>query len=156
MIPRRPGWRVLAASCLLCSMVAAAETVYRCDNRYSQSPCNDAHVKEKVLNIDDSRDAAQKAATDAATRKSEHLAQQLEQARLQQEFAAPRPSKATARSKTATKKPKPTQDQLLVIHPKRPKLAAHKPKDFTARVPEALPSKGHTSKAQAAAPVASR
>lgn len=72
---------------LLCSLwiaAASAQTIYRCANTYSQTPCSGGHT----LTIDDSRTAAQKAQTDAATLQTRQLAVQLERERVAQEKAA--------------------------------------------------------------------
>jgi CDGSH-type Zn-finger protein len=78
-------------SCVLASLLyglwtvaASAQTIYRCGNSYSQTPCSGGHT----LAIDDSRTAAQKSQTDAATVQTRQLAAQLERERVAQEKAA--------------------------------------------------------------------
>ena len=62
----------------------SAQTVYRCANSYSQTPCAGA----LAIAVDDSRSPAQKAQTDAATVQTQRLAGQLERERLALEQSA--------------------------------------------------------------------
>jgi len=119
---------------LVLSSAAHAEQIYRCGNSYSQAPC----AAGKVLNIDDSRDAARKQEVDTATRRDVRLADQLERERLQQEQAlVPKHAKSAKPKMVKPKKMAPVsaQDQTTTLTPKRLKGVLHKPKDFTAMIP---------------------
>jgi hypothetical protein len=70
--------------CCMWTVAATGQTIYRCGNTYSQTPCGDGHT----LTIDDSRTAQQKSQTDAATAETRKLAVQLERERVAQEKAA--------------------------------------------------------------------
>jgi hypothetical protein len=76
----------LAAIGVFCIAASAtsAQTVYRCANSYSQTPCAGA----LTIPVDDSRSPAQKAQTDAATIQTRQLAGQMERERLAQEETA--------------------------------------------------------------------
>ena len=68
----------------LAATATSAQTVYRCANSYSQTPCAGA----LTIAVDDSRSPAQKAQTDAATVQTQRLAGQLERERLALEKSA--------------------------------------------------------------------
>jgi hypothetical protein len=70
--------------CLWTAAASAQQTIYRCGNTYSQTPCGSGHT----LTIDDSRTAQQKSQTDAATVQTRQLALQLERERVALEKAA--------------------------------------------------------------------
>lgn len=74
---------LLALSCLPLTAVQA-QTVYRCGNAYSQTPCPGA----SVIAVDDSRSAEQKAQTDAAATQAARQADRMERERLARERAA--------------------------------------------------------------------
>ena len=90
---------------------ATAQTVYRCGNSYSQSPCAGAIA----VSVDDPRTEAQRAAADAALARNKALAQEMEDTRRRDEAQALAAdklalSRATAEHKKApqhlmTKKP---------------------------------------------------
>ncbi|NCP39438.1 MAG: hypothetical protein GW848_02885 [Rhodoferax sp.] len=120
-----------AALSLTSATATHGEEIYRCGNSYSQMPC----AQGKVLNIDDSRDAARKKEVDAATRRDNQLANQLEHERLLQEQAhIHKPTKQNG-AKTAKVPTAPVPDQTTTLTPKRPKRVLHKHKDFTALIP---------------------
>jgi hypothetical protein len=58
--------------------------VYRCGSSYSQTPCQGA----VTVDADDSRSAAQKAASDATIRRDGQFAASMEKARLKEEKEA--------------------------------------------------------------------
>jgi len=76
---------VVALSCLPLTAVQA-QTVYRCGNAYSQTPCPGA----SLIAVDDSRSAEQKAQTDAAATQAARQADRMERERLARERAADR------------------------------------------------------------------
>ena len=126
-----------------------AQTIYKCDNRYSQAPCPGA----SMLNLNDARASAQKQQSDAATRRDAELAATLEKDRLAQEKLA------TARLPAASPMAAPatTQNDDGVVHkitPKRIATKHHKPKAFIAQVPgsEKKHSDGKSGKKKASAP----
>lgn len=63
--------------------VALAQPVYKCGERYTQTPCPGG----ALIDTSDPRSAAQKAQTDLATMRDARRADAMEQARLQQEQA---------------------------------------------------------------------
>ncbi len=69
---------LLLACCSWYVLTVSGQTIYRCGSSYGDTPCAGA----STLSIDDSRSAAQKAQTDAATVQTRKLALQLERERL--------------------------------------------------------------------------
>ena len=81
-MPYRLSLPALTALVLLLPGTAAlGQTIYRCGDSYSQTPCPGA----VSLQVDDSRSAAQKAQADAATIATHRAATTLERERLAQE-----------------------------------------------------------------------
>lgn len=85
-----------------------AQTVYRCGDSYSQSPCEGA----RTLQLDDARSPAQKADSDDVARRSQQAADALEADRVRSEqqarerhrsAAAHRQAAASARKDSAQK-----------------------------------------------------
>jgi hypothetical protein len=126
-----------------------AQNIYKCGNRYSQTPCPDA----STLNLDDARDAAQKGQSEAATRRDTGLAAALEKDRVAQEkiALARTPVVVPVAAKTA-----PHSDDGVVhkITPKRIGTKHHRPKAFIAEVPgsEKKPSVKKSGKRKTATP----
>lgn len=58
-----------------------AQTIYRCGNAYSQTPCPDG----TLLNLNDRREPDQKKQTDAAADQAARLARNMEQTRIAEE-----------------------------------------------------------------------
>ena len=84
-MPYRLSLPALTALVLLLPGTAAlGQTIYRCGDSYSQTPCPGA----VSLQVDDSRSAAQKAHADAATIATHRAATTLERERLAQERAS--------------------------------------------------------------------
>lgn len=104
------------------AMTLYSQTIYRCGNTYSQTPCPGA----ALIAADDSRSPAQKAQTDAAAAQAARQADRMERERLAQERAANAvPPGARAASAKATEK----------VSTHRPVRAAKKPPEpayFTA------------------------
>jgi len=111
---------------LLCAALgwvlpAAAQPIYRCGDSYSQQPCPGG----KVVEVDDSRSASQKAQTDQAVRRDAKAAETLEKARLKDE-ATPaqvllppaKPQDAPLKSVAMPTLKKP--DQFTAVAPKKP------------------------------------
>ncbi len=85
---------------VLLPLTLRAQTIYRCANSYSQTPCPGA----VAIAVDDGRTPAQKAQTDAATVQARQQANQMERDRLALErsaMTAPPTPKAAQRNKTA-------------------------------------------------------
>jgi hypothetical protein len=82
---------ILSASSLLAAP-ASAQTVYRCGNSYSQTPC--AGGNGNAIAVEDSRDKTQKAQTDAAIRRDLKAAEALEKNRNKQEASRARAPRA--------------------------------------------------------------
>lgn len=107
-----------------------AQTVFKCGESYSQSPCPDG----KALKVDDTRDPTQKAQTDEATRRNTHLANTLQKERVSQERSA----MVHTRNMVKTEKPVPQNSGPVVVHkitPKRVKSKNKTPDAFVAQVP---------------------
>lgn len=81
----------------LAYMPAHGQTVYKCGNSYSQTPCADG----KTVDVSDPRSAAQKAEADAATRRGAKAADAMERNRLREE-AQMRAANRVAAGKTPT------------------------------------------------------
>jgi len=75
---RHPAATICSVFLGLSCLAASGQTVYRCGNSYSDTPCAGA----SMLSIDDSRSPAQKAQTDAATVQARTWAHQMERDRL--------------------------------------------------------------------------
>lgn len=110
------------------------ETIFRCGNSYSQTPCAGA----AQINIDEARDPSRKQEVDAATRRDAKLANSLEQQRLQTEKAAIQPLQNTRHASVQTGKTPPnatTEVPPTLLTPKRPRKQTYQPKGFMAQVP---------------------
>ena len=115
---------------------ASAQNVYRCGESYSNQPCPGG----TVVPTDDPRSAAQRAQTDAATRRSARSAQVLEKDRLRQEGQpaqaiipppAHEPTAAVAdRTLSATRPKKP--ELFTAVAPRKPGDVAPKKKKKAA------------------------
>ncbi len=100
----RPCVTVLAVLALATALPAAAQTIWRCGNSYSQTPCESGAMVAAA----DPRTAAEARQAEAGARADLRRAQALEKARLAQEKAAPRavvmgsPQAEPARAEKAT------------------------------------------------------
>ncbi len=102
------------------------KNIYRCGNTYSQQPCSDG----KLVAASDSRSAAQKSQTDAATKRDAKAADAMEQARIKEE-AKPAPvGMPASRGASAPKDVKKSEGK-----PKKAKSKKEEP--FTAVAPPA-------------------
>ncbi len=137
----------MAALCLHSASIAAqaAPGTWRCGNAYSDRPCHGG----KVMDLTDSREAAQKEAADRSTREARTAAERMERDRIRTESAhgrrhttlidnAPRPAAASpAKPGGPLKKPK---------NPKKPQeFSAHDPGSMLKKPPKAgskRPAKG--------------
>ena len=117
-----PAMAVLAL--LFPGTAAIGQTIYRCGDTYSQTPCPGA----VSLQVDDSRSAAQKAHADAATIATHRAATTLERERLAQE----RTSKVTNNRKAPERGGTEAEDTPARKAAKKTKPA---PPYFTAGVP---------------------
>ena len=109
---------------------AQVKNVYRCGGSYSNTPCPGG----TVVPADDPRSAAQRAQTDAATRRDAKSAQVLEHERLKQEgkpvpaiILAPEPAASAADKPVAGKKLK-KPEVFTAVAPKKPGDTATKKK----------------------------
>jgi hypothetical protein len=127
-VPVFPAALLLALSALC--LPAQAQSIYRCGESYSNTPCAGA----TVIAIDDARSAAQRSQSEAATRRDARLAEALEKDRLQLESrAAPavilatapigKPALPAADKPAAKGKPKKLE-QFSAVSPKKPGEAA--------------------------------
>jgi hypothetical protein len=140
---------VLPALSLLLASSLSAQTVYRCGNSYSQTPCSGA----VTVPADDARSAAQRDAARKGLLRDQALAKEMEAARRAQEdlvwaqdkaalartAAAPRQAgkKSVARKKAASAKPRTVKvkdtgvftasDGVVTHHPKKTRRKTTKP-----------------------------
>lgn len=84
--------RLLLAAAL--PAAAHAQTIYRCGNTYSQTPCAGAQALAPEPSADAARDKERKAQADAATRRDLKTAETLEKNRLKNEAALARSQRA--------------------------------------------------------------
>lgn len=111
-----------------------AETIFRCGNSYSQTPCAGA----AQINVDDARDPARKKEVDDATQRDAKLAKELEQERLKAQQAASRPEQRRHEISAQVSRETPLATTLAaptLLTPKRPVKPGYKPKGFVALVP---------------------
>ena len=118
--PLRPAALLLA---LFALCLSAQAQVYRCGGSYSNTPCPGA----TIVPTDDARSAAQKAQTDAATKRDAKSAQVLEVERLKQEG---KPPPAIILAPVPAVEPQPVADK-----PDAKKKKAKKPELFSAVAP---------------------
>jgi hypothetical protein len=121
---------------LLCASAgwAAAQgtPIYRCGDSYSQQPC----AGGSLIAASDSRSAAQKSQTDAATQRDAKAAAAMEKARMQEEakpapvgMPLPAPVPAPKDGKTSKSKPgKKKPDHFTATAPPKPGDEAGKKK----------------------------
>ena len=116
----------LAAALYAGMTLAAAQSVYRCGNEYSQAPC----VHGKIVNVDDSRTGSQ--LTDARTLAASERAQAAQIAREHRLEAA-----ASRAVRTVHVKAHPAVSPLPTKAVKQRNAKAHKQEttDFVAIVP---------------------
>jgi hypothetical protein len=93
---------------LCAAFMAQAQTVYRCNDSYSDKPCPGA----TTVKVNDKRSADQKSDADKTTRHDQQAAKTLEKERLQQEAASQRNSPTAAPSSPT----KPTPAETKKIH----------------------------------------
>lgn len=106
-----------------------AQSIYRCGNAYSQTPCPGA----EPLLLNDARQPEQKQQTDAAAGQAARLAQTMEQTRIAEEkrlLAGHQSLPSTAPEKPAAGTGSPT-----TLTPKRVQPKHKKPDAFIAEVP---------------------
>ena len=120
-----------AAAVLLvlgCSLASAAQTVYRCGNEYSQSPCPTG----KAIDVDDSRTDEQRAAAREVAAREKALGREMTHDR--------RVAEADARPPKAQKvKHRPTAAVAPLVKAPPKKRAKHPEKDekdFVSIVPK--------------------
>ena len=104
---------------------ALAQTIYKCGNNYSQSPCPGG----SVVDADDPRTPAQKAQADRSAGKAAKAAERLERDRLAAQKAHAAPASTRPAVMAAPKEP--------ASAPRTPTAKAQKPGPpyFTAAVP---------------------
>jgi hypothetical protein len=94
----------LLLACLF-AVPAAAQTVYRCGNSYSQQPCPGG----SAIDASDSRTPEQRRTQEATVRHERRVADRLEQERLKEEAAAARAAReADQAQRNAEKAARPT------------------------------------------------
>ena len=118
-------------------LTVQAQNVYRCGESYSNTPCPGA----KVVPTDDPRSPAQRAQTDAATRRDARSAQVLESERLKEEGkpaqaiippAKPEPA-APATDRTLSKAKAKKPGLFTAVAPKKPGEVKKKKKKKEAK-----------------------
>ncbi|APW47353.1 hypothetical protein [Rhodoferax antarcticus] len=115
---------------------ARAEKVYKCGTTYSQTPCQGS----TTLNVDDTRDPAEKKRMDAQTKRDAELGQDMQQSRLTNEaaLAAERAhiADSAAKLKQARQTAKEPAAEPVLVYARKPRLnRPHKPDGFTAVAP---------------------
>ena len=139
--------RKISTAALLCiaaagwSASAAAQSIYRCGDSYSQQPC----AGGKLVAASDSRSAAQKAQTDEAAKRDAKSAETMEKARLKEEAKpapvalppakAPDAAQPDKKPVAGGKMKKP--EQFTAVSPKKPIDTAAKKKKKKAKKQEA-------------------
>ena len=127
---------------------ARAEKVYKCGNTYSQIPCRGS----TTLEVDDSRDPAEKKRMDEQTRRDAELARDMEQSRLSKEaaLAAERAEQAQRAEKLRQERDaKALPAEPEQVYARKPRLyKPHKPKAFIVVVPGTVkpPAKSRQSR----------
>ena len=128
---------ILLIALLFLSTEVAAQKIYKCGTTYSQQACPDG----VIIPAASTPEAAQKTATDQATRRDTLSADRMEQLRLQQEakdLAANTPNAKRKTRTTATKsEAKPSRKKSKV---------KYKEDEFRAVVPETTTTRKHSKK----------
>lgn len=109
-----------------------AQSIYRCGNTYSQTPCPGA----EPLQLNDPRQPEQKQQTDAAAGQAARLAQTMEQTRIAEEkrlLVGRQSMPSTAPEKSASGSASTASTTTLT--PKRVQPKHKKPEAFIAEVP---------------------
>jgi hypothetical protein len=88
---RKFGLVICLISNSFVTSLAWSQTVYRCANSYSTSPCPDA----TRLNLEDQRSAEQKKQSEKVISQDSTLAKEMEKSRIQSERIQPSKSKPT-------------------------------------------------------------
>ena len=116
---------------LVAALPAAAQTVYRCGNTYSQQPCVGGSTVPAAPQAPGAKEQAQRR---EATQRDAKAADAMEKARLQEEakpaqlYVAPDKAQATS-----------TEEKPVITKPKKPPY-------FTAVVPGTKPAKKKAAK----------
>ena len=110
-----------------CAMPAAAESVYRCGDTYSQQPCPNG----KVVLVEDARNASQRNQTNDAVKRDTKLGDAMEQARLKEEAKPAQVALPPAKPEQA----RPTEYPMWKAVSPKSKAKAKKPEQFTAVAP---------------------
>lgn len=122
--------RFFALSLLVfCSAQARlqAQSVYRCGNSYSQTPCPGS----MPVDVADDRSKTQKAQADAASQRDRRTAEAMEKSRLKQEASQARAAGAQSGAQSANKSAT-TGEQASADHKARAGKKGKKPEYFTA------------------------
>lgn len=117
----------LAAS----AMPAAAQTVYRCGDSYSQTPCHGG----QVIDVEDSRSAVQRSQTLAATQRDAQVANAMEKTRLEAEARAETARLTQQKAEAAAKSSRGKGKDASAAMAKGKDAKPRKPGDFTAIAP---------------------
>jgi hypothetical protein len=137
--PLVPG----ALALLLAGSAAAAQTVYRCGNSYSQSPCAGA----VAVQADDPRTEAQRAAAGEALARDKALAKEMEASRRKEEARMLAADKlALSRAEAEHKK----QEKLVVA--KRPGVGNKRKAKIVHAEPDVFTAVSGSPKKKAAKP----
>lgn len=118
---------------------ARAEKVYKCGTTYSQTPCQGS----TTLEVDDTRDPAEKKRMDAQTKRDAELGRAMQQSRMANEaaLAAERAQQAESAAKLrqesqAAKAAAAAAAEPVLVYARKPRLyRPHRPKDFIVVVP---------------------
>jgi hypothetical protein len=108
---------------------ATCQTVYRCGNSYSQTPCPGA----EILSIDGSRDSQQKEQTDEAVRPDARKAKSLEKMRIAQQMAILKQQPTAPKASAPTDKKTSNERNAEGVHKNTPQH--NRPDAFVTQVP---------------------
>jgi hypothetical protein len=125
---------LLLGMLLACTSVFAAgpnERAYRCGNTYSQTPCPGG----KEVETADARSKDQKAQADAANRRTQRLANEMEKSRLQREQREAAQRKAALKEIDKSAAKTVAKDPKAVEQPSKQKKKSKQPENFTAKTP---------------------
>jgi hypothetical protein len=125
----------LFIACLAESTASRAETVYKCGNSYSQSPC----VKGQELLVEDTRLNVQKKQAENVAQSDKKLAESMQKDRLAQEqqtIQKPSQDTKTVKADLHAEARTSAQSPPTTLTPKRLKTKTYKPAGFVAVVPD--------------------
>jgi hypothetical protein len=142
---------IFVASCAMSMRASGQNVVYRCGSSYSQTPCAGGVVVE----ANDARSQADKAAADKATARDMKQANAMEKTRIREEKAGLEHARSEAKERGATRQAADKnaakdakKDQHTDPGGKHPKHKDKNPEFFTAKAAEPEKTKPAKKSAQ--------